>query len=334
MRYFTFKRVLVSLGVMLFAVPFMAQAAVFRNDVNLSQNENVTENLYITGSTPVVSGNVVGDLIACGGTVVVTGNVSNDGLIAGGNINVSGSFSGDVRIVGGNIYFDGKSAGELFVAGGSIEIGPNAVINGDLIASGGDVKVDPLAKVFGEKKIQSGEEYAQAAKGTKGFTSFIQTAFLIGQLVAILSLLLVAALLFGLLPNLVNGIVSKALEKEMILKNIGLGLLMFVVLPVAGILCLVSGIGWIVGVMLLFGFVIYLLFSMAIAGIVFGGWLYMVTKKPKKFSVKWWSLIAGVILLHIISQIPLFGWIVASFFILMSWGAVARMKWGIVRGKF
>jgi cytoskeletal protein CcmA (bactofilin family) len=317
---------LVLVGVVLFTVPMLALAATIRTDANLGQNEVVADNLYITGSAPVIAGQVNGDLIAGGGTIVVTGKVMQDGLIAGGNLNVSGTFGGDVRIFGGNIYFDGQAQGEVFAAGGKIIIGPNAVINGDLIASGGTVDVDPAAKITGTKKIQSGEDYADQQKGMTRTTKFLQAAFLISQVISILSLLLIASLLLGFARPVTNKVVTKALEKDAVWKNLGIGLMLFMLLPVAAILCLVSTVGWIFGLALILAFIMYLLASMVFSGIVFGGWLYQVTKKPKKFQMKWWALVAGVILLHIISLIPVFGWIIVTLFFLLSWGAIARMQ--------
>jgi cytoskeletal protein CcmA (bactofilin family) len=331
MRLFT-KVSSILVAAVLLASPAFALAATVRTDANLALNENISGNLYIMNPTPVVAGQVDGDLTVAGGTVLVTGKVTQDGLITGGTLIVSGNFGGDVRMLGGNIYFEGQTQGEVFVAGGNVRIGPNAVINGDLIAYGGSVVVDPAAKITGTKRIQSGEDYADQQKNITVATKFLQTAFLIGQVISILSLLLVASILFWFAPAITNKVVTKALDKKSVWKNLGIGLMLFILLPVAAILCLVSTVGWIFGLALIFAFIMYLLASMVLSGVVFGGWLYLVTKKPKRFQMKWWALVAGVILLHIISLIPIFGWIIVAIFFLISWGAIARTQVEIFKG--
>ncbi len=327
------KKLFVLAGLVILIVPTVVLAAVIRSDSNLAQGEVVSGNLYMTGSAPVVAGTVQGDLVAAGGTVVVTGNVTQDALIAAGNINVTGPVGGDLRAFGGNIYIDSVVQGEVFTAGGDIKIGPNAVINGDLIASGGNVQLNPAAKVYGNKKIASGQDLEKNAEANMGGTpKFLQAAFLIGQLMSILGLLLVAALSFGFYPLVTNKLVAKTLEKGCIWKNLGLGLLMLLLLPVAGVICLITGVGVLLGFIIIFAFVLYILFGIAFAGITFGGWLHHVTKKPKKPQITWGALILGVILLHIISIIPVIGWIIALIFMLITWGGAARMKLELVKG--
>jgi hypothetical protein len=313
-------------------IPAVAFAAILKENENLGQSEVVSGNLYMTGSAPVVAGTINGDLVAAGGTVIVTGSVSQDVLVAGGNVNMTGPVGGDLRAFGGNVVIDCTVQGEVFTAGGEVQIGPNAVIQGDLIASGGSVKVNPAAKVYGNKKIQTGEDVQKDAGGAlREMPKFFQTAFLVGQLVAILGLLIVACLMFGLAPALTKRIVAKTLEKGYIWRNLGLGVLMMLLLPISALICFVTGVGAMLGFLLLFGFIIYILYGVVVSGIIFGGWLYQVTKKPKKPCVTWGALVLGVVLLHIISIIPVIGWLVVLIFILISWGGTLRMKFEIIR---
>lgn len=327
------KRLLAAGAMLTIAVPAIAFAAIIREEQNLPQNEVVNGNLYMTGSAPVVAGTVNGDLVAAGGTVVITGNVSQDVFVVGGNLNITGPVGGDVRAFGGNIYIDSVVQGEVVTAGGEIQFGPNAVVQGDLVASGGNVKLNPATKVYGNKKIETGEEMKKdAGDVVREMPKFFQTAFLVGQLISILGLLLVACIMFGAAPGITNRIVSKTLEKGCIWKNLGIGALMGLLLPIAAIICFITGVGAMLGALMLFGFIVYILFGISFAGITFGGWLYQVTKKPKKPTVSWGALILGVILLHIISLIPIIGWLICLFFVLITWGGSLRMKTEIIKG--
>lgn len=327
------KKIFVAAGLLFLIVPVSAIAAIIKTEANLGQSEVVSGNLYMTGSAPVIAGTVNGDLLVAGGTVVVTGGVMQDVLAAGGNVNITGPVGGDLRAFGGNVYIDCVVQGEVLTAGGEVQFGPNAVINGDLVASGGNVKLDPATKVYGDRKIETGEEIQKDAGGVlREMPKFFQTAFLVSQLVSILGLLAVACLMFGFFKPLTNRMVSKTLEKGFIWRNLGLGVLTILLLPIASIICFVTGIGALLGLLLLFGFILYIIFGIAFAGVTFGGWLYQVTKRPKKPAVTWGALVLGVILLHIISLIPLIGWLVALIFMLITWGGILRMKWEIIRG--
>ena len=326
------KRLFLIIGLICVILPAVAFAAAIKTDTNLAQGEVVSGNLYITGSAPVVAGTVHGDLIAAGGTVVVTGNIAEDALVAGGNVNVTGQVGGDLRVFGGSVYIDSEVSGEVFTAGGDVRFGPNAVINGDLIANGGNVQLNPSTKVYGDKKIKTGEDIENSFAKNGGLPKVLQTAFLVGQVISILSLLLVAVLFFGFFPALTNKIVAKSLEKGAVWTNLGLGLLMLLLMPIAAVVCFFTGIGALLGLLLIFAFILYIIFGIAFAGITFGGWLYHVTKKPKKLQITWGALILGVVLLHIINLVPFIGWIAAIIFILITWGGALRMKWELIRG--
>jgi cytoskeletal protein CcmA (bactofilin family) len=322
----------VTVALALLLIPVVAFAAVIRTDSNLPQGEVVNGNLYLTGSAPVIAGSVHGDLLAAGGTVVMTGNVSQDFLIAAGNIIVSGPVGGDLRAFGGNIYIDAPVQGEVFTAGGDVKIGANAVITGDLVVYGGNVVINPAAKIYGVKKISSSAdlEKEMKAKGNE-LPSFLQTAFLLGQLMSLLGLLLVAALMFGFFPNVTNRVATKSLEHGFVWKNLGLGMLVLLAAPLAAIICLITGFGALLGGILFFMFMVYILFGIAFSGITFGLWLYKITKKDKKPQLKWGTLILGVVLLHVISLIPIFGWLAALVFILLTWGGALRLKMEIIK---
>jgi len=328
-----FRKLVVIGGLFLLALPTVVLASIIRTDANVPQSEVVSGNLYITGSAPVIAGTINGDLVAAGGTLVITGNILQDILVAGGNINISGQTGGDVRAFGGSIYLDGVVTGDVLTAGGDVRFGPNAVIHGDLIANGGTVTLNPATKVYGIKKISNGEDFQKEAGGAlREMPAILQTAFLVGQLISILGLLLAAALCFGFFPGVTNRLVYKTLEKGYIWKNIGLGFLMAALLPVAAIICFITGVGVMLGFILLFAFILYILFGIAFSGVIFGGWLYAVTKKPKKPLVTWGALILGIIFLHIISLIPVIGWLVSLVYILLTWGGALRMKLEIISG--
>lgn len=320
------------IGLMVFAMPFLGQAMTIKNDGNVGQAEVVFGNLYLAGGAPVVAGNVQGDLIAAGGTIVVTGSVDEDALIMAGNTNISGKIAGDLRVFGGSVFIDGTVNGEVVATGGDVRIGPNAVIQGDLFSSGGAVTVNPLAKVFGKQTIHSEGQDGDDGKWRKGVDKFLQVAFLLGQVMTIIGLLLIGMAFFGLFPNIVNKVVQLGLQKGQFWKNVGLGLIMMIGIPVSAILCFMSGIGVMMGVILSVVFVLFMLINMVSAGYIFGALLYKLVKRPKKLQMGWGIVIGGIALLHLVSLIPYLGFLVALVFMLLSWGSLAKVQWTLAKG--
>ncbi len=46
----------------------------------------------------------------------------------------------------------------------------------------------------------------------------------------------------------------------------------------------------------------------------------------------WEWLIGGVVVLHIITWIPVVGWIIGFVFFLAAWGAIAMQRWDQMKG--
>lgn len=326
------KLLSIFVGLIIFAVPFLSQAMTVRGEGNVGQTEVVFGNLYLSGGAPVVAGNVQGDLIAFGGTIVLTGIVDEDALIMAGNTNISGKVLGDLRVFGGSVFVDGTVNGEVVATGGDVRIGPNAVIQGDLLGSGGSVTVNPQAKIFGKTTIQSESQDGGSGQWKKGFEKFLQVAFLLGQVMTIIGLLLIGMAFFGLFPNIVNKVVHLSLQKGQFWKNVGLGLIMMIGIPISSILCFMSGIGVMLGVILAVIFVLFMMINMVTAGYIFGALLYKLVKRPKKLQMGWGIVVTGIALLHLVSLVPYVGFLVALTFMLLSWGALAKVQWALAKG--
>ena len=121
------------------ASPLFAFTVKGGQDVLIS--ENVTDDLYVSGSTVFVTGNIDGDLIVSGGRLTVDGGVTEDLMIAGGFIDVNGEIGDDIRAAGGVITINGPVADDLVVAGGTINITDKGVIGGDLVVTGGQINI-------------------------------------------------------------------------------------------------------------------------------------------------------------------------------------------------
>lgn len=322
------KKISLVIGILFLLIPTIAFAAYFIADENVPRGEIIMGNLYLAGGAPSMDGDVQGDLYITGGNVSVTGNVTNDLVAAGGTITVTGTVNDDIRVFGGQIYLDGRVNGEVIAFGGDVRIGPNANIRKDLVAGGGNINIDENSQVFGTTKIYTESE---AEKAKQEMREPGTTGYLFGVLFTVLIYLVLAAVLMGLFPKLITKYLADASKKESFWKNIGLGLLVFLVTPIAAVLCFITGIGVMLGFVLLLCYILFILFNLVLAGVFFGIIAKKIILKQKKVEMDWLWALGGVVVLHLLTLVPMVGFFIGAFFFLFSFGASISTEWKVLR---
>ena len=166
---------------LLWALPSTAiHAAQFKGDnlYELPAGQTISEDLFVAGSSLVISGTVDGDLFATGQTIRIDGVVTGHVFAAGAIVLLTGEVQGDLYAVGETVIVEGTVAEDLRVAGGGNEmsidmadmfqneeftldqvmkirmtgpdkgvvVSPDARIGGDTLAAGMDIS---LAGQFG-----------------------------------------------------------------------------------------------------------------------------------------------------------------------------------------
>lgn len=121
--------------------------------VLLEEGEILDENLYASGGTVAIRGDVRGDVVVAGGTVLITGAVRGDVLAAGGQVTISGRVLGDVRAAGGQVSLLAPVDGDAVLAGGDVHVG--GAVRGDVLLTGGTAAL--TASISGEVRTAAGE---------------------------------------------------------------------------------------------------------------------------------------------------------------------------------
>lgn len=318
------------LGLLILGIPFFAGAATFMEEGNVSIGQTVSDNLYLVGGNPVVAGNVDGDLFVAGGNVSVSGNVSGDVGAAGGNVSITGTVDGDVRVFGGSLYIDSAIGGEVISFGGQIVYGPNAKIGKDLIAGADVITIDPETIVLGQKKLFEEKQDGSGEDAREKGVAMLKGAFWMALLYGLLAYLVVAAALMGLMPNVIKKYTKAAIkDSSAFWKNLGIGLMVMIGLPVVALLLFISMIGAMLGGILLLLFVLYILLNLVVAGFLFGGLMQKWFNAGKE--VDWLWGLGGVIALSIISSVPFIGWLIGLVFFLWSVGMMASGDFALIR---
>lgn len=230
------------------------------------------DQIVLSGDVNVRRGEDVGEVVVLHGTVIVAGVVHGDVVVIDGRIEVTGQVSGSV--VGVN---------------GPVTIGPNAQILGDVMAR------DRL-------RIAEGARIGGAVREGAAFT-FRTPIDLFGPFAAwlavVVSTLVLLALLILFVPRGADAVAAAALGSPLISAGIGLG--MFVGLPLLGVLALLSLVGLPLGLGLLLA--LLLVYSIGFSWSVYsvGRALW---REPRS---RWLALLFGWAVVAAVSAIPVVG---------------------------
>lgn len=322
--------VLVAAVVLLGAVPAPVAADETRSGgtVVVEESETVNDDLTAFGGTVIVRGTVEGDLTAFAGNVFVDGQVNGDLEAFAGNVRVNGTVTGDASAAGGNILLaDGgriggqleAAAGNVVVEGeigqdarvgaGTITLGPTAVVGGDFVYDG-DLDRAQGAQIDGEVREEPGVDLGVGVGGPL-FPSWV------GAVYGFLVNFLLGAVALAVFPRFSERVASKATADP--LRSAGVGLLLFVGVPILLALLFVSLIGIPLGLLgsILYGFVLWL--GYVYGAFALGTWLAGFADSDSK----WVALAVGLLGVSLVGFVPILGGLAQFVVLLFGLGALA-----------
>lgn len=301
-----------------------------RAGTTINVEGNIDGDAVIVGSNINIDGEINGNLYAVGNNISLKGKINGSAHLAGNMIDVSGEVNKSIYIAGNvvtlsdkskigtslvsfgaNTNLNGSVGNQAYLYSGTSNI--NGSIGSDTVVNSGQVSVGSNAKINGNLKYTS-DSQAQISNESniKGSISRIEEktaktedfrSRLISIVMGLASTFLLGLLLLWSLPKSTVD-VADFMSKHM-LGSIFCGLLFLILVPIAVILAIVSGIGLHTGLVL--GFV-YL--AVLFAGSVFVAlWLgRKITKtKDAKLSQNIWSLAIGLVIIAVINLLPVVG---------------------------
>ena len=248
-------------------------------------------------------------IVLSGDVMVPRGEEVGEVIVLHGTATVAGVARGDVIVVDGSISVTGQVSGSLVSVNGPVTLGPNAQVLGDVIARG-RIRIPAGASVGGD--VREGTAFT--------FRTPIEVfGPLAAWLAVVMSTLLLGALLLFLVPRGGEAVASVALRSP--LAAAGIGLAVFLALPLAAVLAVLTLVGLPLGLGVLLG--LFLLFSIGFAWSVFviGRALW---HPPRS---RWVALAIGWAIVAAISAIPVVGaiaWFAGAAFGL---GAMTIATW-------
>ncbi len=313
-----------------------------------------------TGGTVLLNGSVGGDVLAAGGTVSILGLVADDVRVAGGNVLVGGNIASDVFVAGGQVQLAGvRIGGDAIVTGGSVRI--DTPIEGDARFTGGDIYIN--APIAGNVEVKADRVTIGSAARISGTLNYaarkeaqievgavvsggmhyterknMHGGFSAAGLIALLSLWFVFTFLMLLVSALLITLLLKRYAREMITRasvepwlEVGVGLVIFIVLPVVSVMLLLTLIGIPLGALGLLAFGASVLWGVLLSPVILGSFLDKWMFSRTGYELSWKTTLLGVAVYCIIGLIPFVGGLVHLVLILLSLGVTMRLKWNLIQ---
>lgn len=133
---------IVTLLMILTAVPILAFDARSGLTVTVASGEVVDDDLYVAAEAIIIDGIVNGDLWAAGNTITVNGIVNGSVMAAGRIVNINGDITHAVRAVAETININGDVGGDVIAGCGKVNIASAARIGGDLLFGADIARID------------------------------------------------------------------------------------------------------------------------------------------------------------------------------------------------
>lgn len=306
---------------------------------------DVEGDVILAGGRINLDGGVGDDLRAAGGNVQVTGFVTDQATIAGGSITIgpgsaiggrtwlaggdvemAGQVGDDLHVAAGTVVISGRVVGNVEVAAREIRVEPGAVIGGDLVWRS---ELPPLiaedAQVLGEVRSAGEAELEPAGNGTSpGFG---------GDWAVGVALAAAALILLWFAPQLAAR--TAFVFREAPGRTLALGAASIVLTPIAALALFVTVLGWLLGLVVLAGYVFALLLS-GLVGVLIVTVLLRGRLAPSGGTGGWRSaglLVLVVMVLVLAQRVPVLGSLLGVLLVLGGFGALTALLTGRATGR-
>ncbi len=328
------KKLLALLVLLTFMVAIPVEAKEI-NDFYATSNDNVKLQDTVNGDSAIagniidMAGNIDGIGFIAGQTINIKGNLEY-GFIAGQNITINGNITKNIYAAGQTITFT-KNASigrDIFLAADTITLNGNlerninisaakviiengTTINGNINIDTSEIIIKDNVKIEGTLKYNNTaketiSKNAQIAKTQTYKTTDNNQVNKTEILQSILNMVVVFLCITILIPQTIDKTEKIYNNKNTkYIKNIGIGFLLLICIPLISILLLVSNIGIYLGLIIAGLYLIALYISFIISGFILGN---LLLKKLMNLNTnKYLSGIIGIILLKLLMLIPVFG---------------------------
>jgi cytoskeletal protein CcmA (bactofilin family) len=312
----------------------------------------VNGDVIAAGQSVTIAGTVTGDLMAAGGNVAVVGPVNGSARVAGQTVEIGAPIGHDLLagaatlsvsprapigqdvLVGGNaIALSGPVARSIRAGAETLTIG--GTVGGDVMAQAGTLRLVRGAGVEGSLSYSSGSEaIVESGAAVRGMITRLEApaapatpspAARIGEGVLAWFRTLVGLAAFGLVlvllfPNYMQRSTDALAQAPG--ASLGFGFTVLLVMPVVALLLFLVGLllgGWWLGPLMLALYLCTLPVGSAVVGVFIGHLVMRRVRRPDASGG--WSLLAGLVVLGVVSLVPIAGGIAILAALLFGLGA-------------
>lgn len=300
----------------------------------LTSKGMVGGNLMSAGRDLDISGELGGSFWGAAQNISFNGKLKRNFLGFAQTINLKegSEVGGDVIAFCGELKISGKIDKGLRGGVGSVVI--SGIINGNVDIKADEISIMPDAKINGnlhykskkEAKIEKGAQITGETKWIK-ITPKKKAGLTLGKLFWKF-LFFCASFLTGLFMLLIAKREVKAAKESVFkdfLKNLGLGFVFVICIPIALIILLFTVIGIPISIIVLFAYLVLFYIAKIFVGYALGEKVLKLLK-TNGVPAPVWSLLVGLIILYILFLIPYIHWIVYLLALFVGFGCVFQAK--------
>ena len=353
---------------LLFPVTTFASSVIRSGEnISIATDQTVEGDFYSLSNTSSISGEITGDLLISSAKVTINGKVDSDLAAAAGEVDVHGIIGDDARIVAGEVTIAGEVKGDLVVVASSLKVLSTAKIDGDIIffgsnadisgvvqknilgtsesiridgTVGGDIDIKTNTLTLGDRtdvtgmiKYTSANELVRAqnarvtGKVVKNDPVIIKNDGLRDLMIPLLIMLFAALVWFLFFRRMLNAVVLQTNKHPLRSMLVGFGL--FFLIPIASMILLISTLGSLLGVTLLFIYFVLTLISLTISGIIISSYLAKLINKPTEVTMP--LVIIGTLVAFACMFVPVVGFFVFIAALLTTLGALTIYLYRLVK---
>jgi len=297
------------------------------NRVVVGPQETKEGGFAVAGADLELEGKTKGALRAFGANIMHSGEVEGEMMAFGANVTLAGKYHGKVKAGAANLTLSGNFDGHVVAGAAKITVAPNAVIQGDLVYSAASLDRQEGSNIRGKVVRREFKEQKQwVEKGKKVLFGMWVTYWVL----SIPALLIVGVLIHYFFPRTTESVVAALPQNPW--KNIGVGLVFVVVVPVGVVIALSTLVGIPAGIIaaLLYGILIYT--SRVFIAVWIGRKILGYFKKSLA-TAYFWPLLLGTLITTFLLIMPILGWFFWLFFVFIGVGAIWMVIWRGVQGQ-
>jgi hypothetical protein len=242
-------------------------------------------------------------IVIVGDVLVDRGQTTKDVVVADGDVTVRGTVDGDVVAANGDVAIRGHVTGDVVTFAGTATLGRRAHVDGDVAYGDKRPVVAPGAQVGGKVKKFKPADIGGGA-----------IALSIGVWVAVtVSALVLGLILLALFPKAADAVARTA--KATTGRAALVGLLTFILIPIVGVIALITVVGIPLGVGLLFA-------MLPIYGLAYTTSAFIVGRLVSKQGGRIVAFIIGLVILRVLALVPFLGGLVWFLATILGLGAL------------